>query len=100
MLHRKLYTVVLLTALLVLKQGFFSANAEETESFCDPSKSRNFEHIIACYHLKVNDITNQQIANLKLFHKVINPRRQDQDRGLPTLNATQQKDLLKYPFQA
>jgi|SaaInlStandDraft_2_1057019.scaffolds.fasta_scaffold159417_2 hypothetical protein len=95
MLHRKLYTIVLLSALLVLKQGFFSVNAEQTVSFCDPTKDRNFEHIIACYHLKVNDITNQQIANLKLFHKAINPRRQEEDSGLPTLNATQQKDLLK-----
>ena len=93
MLHRKLYTIGILLALLVFRQGFFAANAEETANFCNPSTAREFEHIIACYHLKINDITNKQIANLKLFHEVINPNRQP-DLDLPTLNSLEQKDLM------
>lgn len=93
MLHRKLYTIVFLSTLLIAKLGFFSANAEETADFCDSSVDRNFEHIVACYHLKINDITNKQIANLKLFHKVIDPNR-PVDSELPTLTSVQQKMLL------
>jgi len=93
MLRRKLYTLGILLVCLLLKQGLFSASAEGVEQFCDTASERNFEHIVACYHLKANEITNQQIANLKLFNKVIDPNRQPDD-DLPTINSTQQQQIL------
>ena len=94
MLHRKLYTIAILSLFLIMHKGFFAAQAETTDQYCDPSTDRSFEHIIACYHLKVNDITNKQYANLKKFNQSISPNRTPSDANLPNISSQDQKVLM------